>query len=159
MYKKILLTHDGSEVAALAVPHAAMLAKAAGAPIVVAQVVDSVAQFMTRMEPLIEPMMVGAMTVDLAEKSAKGQRGAAQANLDQVAAVLTKEGVSGVSTLIIEGSAGTSIIDAANSEGADVIVMATHGRSGLGRVLLGSVAEHVVRHAAKQAVLLVRAAS
>ena len=60
-----------------------------------------------------------------------------------------------VRTAIIEGHAGTAIVDAAIAEHADVIVMATHGRGGLGRAFLGSVADHVVRHSPCP-VLLVR---
>ena len=60
-----------------------------------------------------------------------------------------------VSTLVVEGDAGTAIVDTAQREACDVIVMATHGRSGIVRALLGSVADHVVRHA-DCAVLLCR---
>jgi nucleotide-binding universal stress UspA family protein len=156
VYRKILLTHDGSDVAALAVPHAATVAKATGAPVVVTQAVDSVAQMMTRMTPMIEPMPVGDVSVEVAEEAAAGQRNAAQENLDAVMAKLEAEGVSNVSTLIIEGPPGDAILEAARAEGADLIVMATHGRGGLGRAVLGSVADHVVRHVKQQAVLLVR---
>lgn len=45
------------------------------------------------------------------------------------------------------GDPGPSIVGVAQQVGADLIVMGTHGRTGLGRVLLGSVAEHVLRHA------------
>jgi len=46
-----------------------------------------------------------------------------------------------------EGDPATEIVDLAKSEGCDVIVMGTHGRRGLGRMLMGSVAEEVVRNA------------
>ena len=42
---------------------------------------------------------------------------------------------------------GDIILDAARADGAELIVMGTHGRTGIGRLLLGSVAEHVLRHA------------
>lgn len=44
------------------------------------------------------------------------------------------------------GSKGDSIIDCSNEFGADLIVIGTHSRSGIDRLLMGSVAEHVVRH-------------
>ena len=53
------------------------------------------------------------------------------------------------------GTADTAILDAGIAFGADVIAMGTHGRSGLGRLLFGSVAEQVLRHAGVP-VLLVR---
>ena len=45
---------------------------------------------------------------------------------------------------------------AADSEGADLIVMATHGRSGFGRAIMGSVADHILRNTKHQALLLAR---
>lgn len=52
-----------------------------------------------------------------------------------------------VETQVIVGPPGVSIVTAAEKCRADLIVMGTHGRSGLGRVLMGSVAEYVLRHA------------
>jgi nucleotide-binding universal stress UspA family protein len=51
------------------------------------------------------------------------------------------------SFLIWEGDPAESIVDAARSEGADVIVVGSHGRGALGRALIGSVSDQVVRHA------------
>jgi nucleotide-binding universal stress UspA family protein len=56
-------------------------------------------------------------------------------------------GVVAADTLIRNGSPATAIIDVAKKLPADVIVIATHGRTGLTHALLGSVAEHVVRKA------------
>ena len=52
-----------------------------------------------------------------------------------------------VETRLGSGSAAAQIIDVAFEEGTDLIVMGTHGRASLGRWLMGSVAETVVRHA------------
>jgi nucleotide-binding universal stress UspA family protein len=49
--------------------------------------------------------------------------------------------------LVWEGQPGEAIVEAAGAEGADIIVVGTRGRGGLGRMLLGSVSEYVVRHA------------
>lgn len=49
---------------------------------------------------------------------------------------------------LIEGNAATDILEVAKETGCDLIVMGTHGRTGLGRLLMGSVAEQVVRKAA-----------
>jgi len=48
---------------------------------------------------------------------------------------------------LLEGDAGEEILKVANVEGVDMIVMGTHGATGLRRLLMGSVAEHVLRHA------------
>jgi nucleotide-binding universal stress UspA family protein len=50
-------------------------------------------------------------------------------------------------TEVISGNPGDAIIDYAKEHGGDLIVMGTHGRTGLRHLLMGSVAEHVVRHA------------
>lgn len=55
-------------------------------------------------------------------------------------------GVS-VSFLIWEGDPGEAIIEAAQAEHAELIIVGSHGRSAMGRFLIGSVSDHVVRHA------------
>lgn len=72
------------------------------------------------------------------------QRKAAQAQLEQLAQKLSGQGAK-VQTLLKSGSPAQVIADTAKRIKADLIVMATHGRTGLAHVLLGSVAERVVR--------------
>ena len=47
--------------------------------------------------------------------------------------------------LLVQGTPTQTIIDTAGEQGVDLIILGTHGRTGLAHVLLGSVAEHVVR--------------
>lgn len=158
MYKKILLTLDGSEVATQAIPHASALAKATGAPVVVLQVIDSEAQIISQASgATIEPISMGTITVEIAREAVQAQRQAAQANLDAAKAVLAKDGVTNVTTVVREGSPGDQIVEAVEKEGADVVVIATHGRTGIRRAILGSVADHVVRNTPTASVLLIRA--
>jgi nucleotide-binding universal stress UspA family protein len=65
--------------------------------------------------------------------------------LASVAARLTGFGIKGVKTSVWYGPAAPAIVEAARVNKADLIVMTTHGRSGLGRLILGSVAEAVLR--------------
>jgi nucleotide-binding universal stress UspA family protein len=62
-----------------------------------------------------------------------------------VAARARKAGVDKVETSVWYGPPADSIIEAARVSGIDLIVMSSHGRSGLGRLVLGSVAETVLR--------------
>jgi nucleotide-binding universal stress UspA family protein len=52
-----------------------------------------------------------------------------------------------VKVVIRSSAVGDIILDAARADGAELIVMGTHGRTGVRRLLLGSVVEHVLRHA------------
>jgi len=53
----------------------------------------------------------------------------------------------GVAFLVWEGEPGAAIVEAAQSEGADMVIVGTHGRNRVERIVLGSVSDHVVRHA------------
>ncbi|MSP21438.1 MAG: universal stress protein [Dehalococcoidia bacterium] len=156
MYKRVLLTLDGSALSESAIPHAAQIAAGAGAEVVVMRVVDSVAHIIAQTTPAGFEMMPGAISGDIAEQVIVAQRASAQAELDAAAGKLRAHGVANVSVEIAEGVPGTAVVETAERLGCDLVVMATHGRSGLGRAVLGSVADHVVRHAEHAAVLLVR---
>ena len=69
----------------------------------------------------------------------------AEEYLAEVSARLKRQGVKNVQTSVWYGPAAAAIVDAARLRRADLIVMSTHGRSGLGRLILGSVAESVLR--------------
>lgn len=68
----------------------------------------------------------------------------AMARLDGLARVLKDEGVA-VTTRVVIGPVVSRIIEAAKEEGADLIALGTHGRTGFASVVLGSVADKVVR--------------
>jgi nucleotide-binding universal stress UspA family protein len=82
---------------------------------------------------------MGAMS-----RIAEEQRVLAQRELDKTVTRIRDDGLKARSMLKV-GSPFLEIITTAQSEGADLIVLGTHGRSGLAHVLLGSVAERVVR--------------
>lgn len=158
MYSKIILTLDGSEVSQQAIPHATSLAKQTGASVILLQVIDSEVQILVQtsagssgMEP------VGPIGADIAQETVAAERTDAQANLAAVKAQMAADGVTNVTTMIREGYAGDEIVNTADETKADMVVIATHGRSGLSRAILGSVADHVVRNTPLASVLLVRA--
>ena len=78
----------------------------------------------------------------------------AEEYLASVATRLREQGVTNVETTVWYGPAPSAIVEAARLRKADLIVMSTHGRSGLGRLILGSVAESVLRGATTPILLL-----
>lgn len=83
------------------------------------------------------------------------QRRAARELAAQAVVVRGRQAGIAVSFLVWEGEPGPSIVEAAASEGADMIVVGSHGRGRVGRFMLGSVSDHVIRNAAAP-VLVVR---
>jgi len=143
-YTHILVPLDGSETAEAALPHAFGLAKLAGATVTLLSVVP----------PIEDVIATDAEPIYVDEQlAAKKQRALRYLN-----AIRKQHGAEAqaISTAVETGPPAATILDYAARESVDVIVMATHGRSGVQRWLLGSVAEKVL-HAARQTVLLVRA--
>jgi nucleotide-binding universal stress UspA family protein len=67
----------------------------------------------------------------------------------QAQAIVVRAKAAGVNAtfLVWEGEPGDAIVAAADAEAADMIVVGSHGRSGVSRFLIGSVSDYVVRHA------------
>ncbi len=145
MYKKILVPLDGSELAEKALPHATALAKACGAEVTLATVVQwSLGAGASKIEAIPEAV---------AER-ASALKAEALLYLEKVQRNLKGHGVT-AHLAALEGDVASAIIAFAEQKGFDLVTMATHGRSGLDRFVMGSVAEKVVRSTSKP-VLLVR---
>ena len=156
MYRRILLTTDGSELAASAVPHAATLAAAAGgATVVVTGVIDDVREILIEGRPVGWVDIGPGLSLQAAEEVVAAQHAEAERQLADFAGRLAALGVGNTEQHVLQGAVGQTIVRAVCELGIDLVVMATHGRTGLGRALIGSVADHVVRHAPCP-VLLVR---
>jgi len=131
--RKILVTTDFSPLSAAGAEYARMLARTFRAQLCLAHVLEA-------------PGSVGEPNIDLAyagvwpaieENAKKELRTFASRNL---------RGVRNVELRLLEGMAHDQIVRFAGDRGFDLIVMATHGRTGLAHLLIGSVAERVVRH-------------
>lgn len=148
MFQRALLTLDRSEFGDAAIPAAAALNVA---DVVVMEVEESVASILAHDVPAFD------VPADVAAGIETAEREAVHHHLEEAAEQLRSLGVPHVSTLTCEGKPGPQIVQVASAQGCDVIVMSTHGRSGLSRMLLGSVAGYVVNHIdAGTSVLLVR---
>lgn len=131
MYDNILLPTDGSEGMEIVIEHAKELAKIHDATLHTLYVANTASLSDLPMESSWEGV-----------NSALQQQG-------ERAIDLVEDAVAGLSieTEIVEGSPSKEIVSYASENDCDVIVMGTHGRSGVDRLLLGSVAERVVRSA------------
>jgi len=147
-YQRILFPIDGSRDAHVAILDLVPLAVASGATVVVLEVVESRSQLSARASSAgWLPAGDGFLTDENLDALMGAQRRAAEQHEQAIRRELESGGVARVETLVVEGHAGPEIVEAAARHDCDIIVMATHGRSGLSRMFLGSVAEYVLRHA------------
>jgi nucleotide-binding universal stress UspA family protein len=133
MYNKILVPLDGSALAERAIRHAEEIAKGADAEILLLQAVYVPMPVVPESALLTE----GKILEEVARSAAE--------YLDRIGAELRASGHR-VRTIIDERPPADAILHTAEQEQADLIVMSTHGRSGLSRLMMGSIAESVLRH-------------
>ncbi|MFB6204210.1 MAG: universal stress protein [Candidatus Nanohaloarchaea archaeon] len=128
MYEKILLPTDGSEGAEKAFKHAKELADKYGAELHILYVADirieSVSDFVSNISGALEE--AGRETTEELEEKAADQ------------------GINAI-TVVRKGTPHSEINDYVQEEGIDMVVMGTHGRTGIDRMLLGSTTEKIVR--------------
>ncbi|HLZ26877.1 MAG TPA: universal stress protein [Chloroflexota bacterium] len=134
MFKTILVPLDGSALAARALPFAKRLARAGGARLIV------VRAYLPADDALL--LRVEYPEFSAAER-ADEDRETATAEFQSAVDGLRADGLD-VEDHFVEGAAADVIFDVARSTRANLIVMSTHGRGGLGRVLYGSVADKVL---------------
>ncbi len=135
--KKILLPTDFSGCANYALPYAAAIARATAAQIICVHVVEPVVPAVGY-TGLAEPMPIADISEQL-EDSAERQ-------LPKLAECEECSGLN-VEEVIVHGDAAAEIVRVATEQEVDLIVISSHGRTGLGRMIFGSTAESVVRHA------------
>lgn len=140
--KRVMCPLDGSELSERALPTAERLARRFQAELLLVRVV----------EPYM-PAPAGVMPM-LAFRLAETSRQAALPYLERWQKELAEKGLQ-VRTLLKEGGARTELIETVTEQAVDLMVLSSHGRTGGGRWLLGSVAEGVLRHSPCP-VLLVR---
>lgn len=138
---KVLAATDFSEDSSLAFSYAEDIARKFGAEIVVLHVDQPLAPVM------VSPDLGPAMDVGAMSRISEEQRLIAQRELDKIVQRLRDDGIKAKSLLRV-GAPFLEILHASQTENADLIVLGTHGRTGLAHVLMGSVAERVVQKSA-----------
>lgn len=128
-WSRVLLPTEGSKCSEAAVNRAIDIAKSYGGELTALSVVDVNEEFQANAPEAVEKLVVKAKQV-----------------LDEVRKKAEAAGLK-VETCVKEGEAFKAITDAARDKAASVIVMGSHGRTGLTRLLMGSVTEKVIGHA------------
>ena len=137
MYKRILVPTDGSDTSKAGLWEACKLAKDQGSHLRLIHVVDEILG--------ISPQIYGAAYDEITA----GLREAGRNILASGESLARKEGLTAETQLVeaMGRPAGELVINAAKEWPADLIVCGTHGRRGLRRIVMGSDAEYIVRHA------------
>jgi nucleotide-binding universal stress UspA family protein len=136
MFKRILVPLDGSIRAEQAIPVAARIARASGGATILVRTVLTTPELWPAME--MRPELAQAV-IDTSLAEAK-QYLLAASTAKELSAVPTE-------TAVLYGPAAMSILAVADSSGADLIVLCSHGYTGVTRWVMGSVAEKVAHHA------------
>lgn len=130
-YRLILLPVDGSADGSAAIAHAAMLARATDAAVAILAVMDTSAG-----------VSFGAEGIAAYQQL----RAEAQTAIEAASAVIRSAGVARVEHLIMDGTPGAAILEVADEQGADLIVLGG-ARAMLGDTSSEGIAAHIVRHA------------
>jgi nucleotide-binding universal stress UspA family protein len=144
MYQRILVPLDGSKLSEAVLPHAEKLAHALNVEIVLLHVDVTPAPEFDQHVPALAPVM----------EEIKHKHSEEKHYIDHVRSNLESEGIR-ATYLLRDGPVAETIMEVAEIMQADLIAMSTHGRTGMLRLLLGSVAEKVV-HESKIPVMLIR---
>jgi nucleotide-binding universal stress UspA family protein len=138
MFERILVTTDGSELSEKAVESAIDLAGKTGASLVAFTVVP--------FYPI--GYIDGAMSISAEEIAATEARWTETANrgLEKVVQAARARNVPIETSIGRSDDVAEAVIAAAQKHGSDLIVMASHGRKGVKRILLGSETQHVLTH-------------
>ena len=143
---EILVPLDGSRTAETALEPAADLARALGARLTLIQVIVPIAS-------VTDPPLPFPSGYD--ERLTELRRREAEDYLESVADRLRAEGLEVAACAVVGGTAAGTLVDLAQPGRSDLVVIASHGRTGLRRVALGSVADKLVR-AGEVPILVVR---
>ena len=135
--RSILLPTDFSECGNYALSYAASLARTFGASIICVNVIEPIVPTVGY-SGMTEPLPIADITEQL-EDSAEREL-PKLAECDECAGIDVEE-------LVVHGEAASEIVRVGKERDVDLIVISSHGRTGLGRILFGSTAESVVRHA------------
>lgn len=144
MYERILVPLDGTDLAEQALPYAREIATKFGSHITLLRAIHTSQEALR--DVAAEPTAVTApeVTTDVARNLHESEAGTAREYVRRIAETFDGSGLD-VETQMVEGDPEWVIENQAKELRSSLIVMATHARTGLGRLLHGSVADELVR--------------
>jgi len=154
VYEHLLVALDGSPTAERVLDHAEALARAFGSTITLLRATISLEMLLAESAPTTDVGLGEIAAIEDPTPIVDADQQSATEYLQAVAARLRPRGAT-INIETPQGPADEVIVDRAKALDVSLILMTTHGRSGLGRVVFGSVADGVLRHTTS-AVLLVR---
>ena len=140
MYAQVLIATDGSEVGARALDHGLKLAKAVGGKVTIVTVTEPAALIGGGYGAF------GAAGFDPIPELIEAQKKSAEAVLGAASTAAKAVGIEAKTVLVDNSYPAEGIVATAQEIGADLIVMGSHGRRGLDRLLLGSQTANVLAH-------------
>lgn len=147
MYRLIMVPTDGSDLSRHAIPLALAVARPAKAVIHLVSVLDETVIAPIYGVPVAVSGTPGGLLfpADPTPEMWQARRDTHRSALREFAGRLAADSGVTVTTAVEEGNVAETLRDHAESQHADLIIMATHGRSGLARAILGSVADALIR--------------
>ena len=142
MFTRILVPLDGSELAEKALPVAKSIAQSSGTTIHLVQVVSRLPELEAGRTGL--SIQVAELEIGVARQLVEARITRGKEYVTSVAAQIEKEGIE-ATTALLEGAPSENIVNYAKEHGIDLVVMSTHGYSGLKRFFVGSVTDRVIR--------------
>jgi nucleotide-binding universal stress UspA family protein len=140
----IVVPLDGSDLANGVLPTVTAMAKALGTEVLLIRSINHPIPYAAG--PEYAPWPTEDFTEEIEKQAADG--------LDKTTAQLKRDDVTRVRAMVVTGPPAIQVVDIAKETPNCLVVMSTHGRSGVGRFVLGSVADRVVRHADSPVLLI-----
>jgi nucleotide-binding universal stress UspA family protein len=142
MYSRILVPLDGTALSESILPHSSAVASRFDATLVLLRVSISEAEAMRQTVPG-EPLTAAPLAMDMADQLVEVSSTAAEAYLGRIVQGLAASKLR-CEALVMDGDPVLALRQAVKEQRIDLVTMATHGRSSLGRLVQGSVAEDLL---------------
>ncbi len=135
MFKKILVPLDGSEISESVLKYAVGIATGCNVPLVV----------LVRVREILDANVIATMDPTIVSELDQSYHDEAAVYLEDKAVTLREKGVN-VEIDVLSGNPAEEIIEYTKKKGVDLIIMSTRGRSGVSRLVFGSIADKITKH-------------